>query len=630
MIRSMKTTMSAMVARNPALAALSGLVAAPALALVVGAAAWAMGAGQIARWAWAVGTAVVLAALVVSMVRHLRRGEFGLDAIAALAMASALTFGEQLAGAVVALMYAGGQALEEYAQGHAAREMTSLLARAPRHAVVHRDGALATIAIDDVVPGDRLMVRTGEVVPVDGVLIEGVATLDESALTGESLPVTHATNARVMSGVVNVGPPFDLSATHRAADSTYAGIVRLVDAARRSKAPLSRIADRYALGFFVLTVSLAGLAWLVSSDPLRLVAVLVVATPCPLILAVPVAIVAGMSRAAGRGILIKSARALEALGRIRTLLIDKTGTLTHGRSRVMAVETMGEADPDEVLRTAASLAQASRHTASEALVDAALARGQKLTTPTQVVETAGAGVKGSVEGRQVAIGRADFVAAHAEQSAGAPHTGSPGAPGVMRMTVAIDGAMQAKFTLADAVRDDAAHTLQGLRDGGINRIVLLTGDRAGVAAPIASALGIDACIAEASPEGKIDAVVAELGHGPTMMVGDGINDAAALARADVGVALAAHGSAAAIEAADVVVLVDRLDRITDAMAIARDTRGIALQSALAGMALSLIGMVVAALGYLPPINGAIAQEVIDVAVVLNGLRALGGGLRARR
>jgi heavy metal translocating P-type ATPase len=625
-----KVGLSTLKERGAEFAARIGLMGAPALALIVGVVAWAAGTDDAARWSWAIGTAVVLAALVVSMVRHLRRGEFGLDAIAALAMASALAFGEELAGVVVALMYAGGQALEGYAQGHAAREMTALLARAPHYAVVHRNGVLETVAVDDVVPGDRLMVRSGEVVPVDGVVVEGVATLDESALTGEALPAIHAVNAAVMSGVVNAGAPFDLRATHRAADSTYAGIVRLVDAARRSKAPLSRLADRYALGFLALTLALSAIAWFLSSDPRRLVAVLVVATPCPLILAVPVAIVAGMSRAASRGILIKSARALEALARVRTLLVDKTGTLTYGRSRVLSVETLGEADPDEVLRMAASLAQASRHTASEALVSAARQRGQKLATPTQVIETAGAGVEGSVEGRSVAIGRADFVSARTQPPVAASKDVVPAAPGSVRMAVAIGGALRAAVTLADTVREDAAHTLQGLRANGVARIVLLTGDRSSVAAPIATALGVDACIAEASPQQKIDAVVAELGHGATMMVGDGINDAAALARADVGVALAAHGAAAAIEAADVVVLVDRLDRIADAMAIARHTKSIALQSALAGIALSLIGMVIAALGYLQPVGGAITQEVIDVAVVLNGLRALGGGLPGRR
>lgn len=599
------------------------LVGAPFLLLVLGLAAWTTGFNEIARWAWVVGTALVLAELLVSIAGSLRRGEFGLDAIAVLAMTAALTFGEELAGIVVALMYAGGQALENYAQGHAAREMTALLSRAPRTAIVHRGEELVTVAADAIVPGDRLLIRNGEVVPVDGVVVEGLAALDESALTGEALPVERGIGASVMSGVINIGPPFDLNATHRAADSTYAGIVRLVDVARRSKAPLSRLADRYSLVFLAVTVALAGAAWLLSNDPRRAVAVLVVATPCPLILAVPVAIVAGMSRAASRGILIKSARALESLGRVRTLLVDKTGTLTHGRSRVLSIETFGEATADDILYAAASLAQASRHVASEAVVAAARERGRALAHPTEVVETAGAGVEGRVEGKTITLGRSDFVTSRSTSTATErQRAGITAAPGSARVAIAVDGAIQGVLTIADTMREDAKRTLAMLRASGIERIVLVTGDRAGVAQPIAAELGLDVCIAEASPAEKVDAVVEQSPHGPTMMVGDGINDAAALARADVGVAFGARGAAAAMEAADVVVLVDQLDRVAEAMMIARRTRTIAIQSALVGMTLSGIGMVIAALGYLQPVGGAVAQEVIDVAVVLNGLRAL--------
>jgi heavy metal translocating P-type ATPase len=597
------------------------LVAAPAAALALGLLAWALGSPEIARWLWIPGTAAVLAALVFSAAARLRRGEFGLDIIAALAMAGALVIGEELAGVVIALMYAGGQALEAFAQERAAREMTALLGRVPRTAMVYRDGALSSLPIDEIVSGDRVLIRAGDVVPTDGIVAAGTAILDESALTGEPLPVERGAAAAVMSGVTNVGHGFDLTASARAADSTYAGIIRLVDSARGSKAPISRLADRYALGFLAATVLLMAAAWLASHDVRRALAVLVVATPCPLILAVPVAMVAGMSRAARAGILVKSAQALEILARARVLLADKTGTLTHGRARLLAVEPCGSRGADETLRIAASLAQASGHPANEAVVRAARERGLALATPRNVVETPGAGLQGQVGGNSVAIGRVDFVVARGRFDP-PPAWQKSAAPGATHMAIGVDGIAAALLVLADVVRFDVAATLADLRRRGISRMVLVTGDRAGVAAEIAERLGLDAWIADATPAAKVEAVAAERRHGTTVMVGDGINDAAALARADVGVALGARGTAAASEAADVVILVDRFDRVAKAVETAQGTRAIALQSVFAGMALSAAGMIAAAAGYLPPIAGALAQEAIDVAVVLNALRAL--------
>ena len=291
--------------------------------------------------------------LLFDIVRSLRRGEIGLDIVAALSMTAALVFGEELAAIVVALMYAGGQNLESFAEGRARREMTALLDRVPRTAVRHRDEALEEVSLEAVVPGDRLFVRQGDVVPVDGTVFSGVAVLDQSALTGESLPAQHSVGESVMSGATNVGDAFDLVASHRAAESTFAGIVRLVEAAQHSKAPMARLADRFAIAFLGATVILAGGAWFFTGDPIRAVAVLVIATPCPLILAVPVAIVSGLSRAAKQGILIKGGKALEILARVRSLVIDKTGTLTHGRARIVSAHIVGQLSEDEVLRLAA-------------------------------------------------------------------------------------------------------------------------------------------------------------------------------------------------------------------------------------------------------------------------------------
>src|SRR5471032_1488372 len=338
---------------------------------------------------WAAVTLPVLAALLVEIVTSLRRGDLGLDIVAALSMTGALVVGESLAAAIVALMYAGGQYLEGYAERAARREMTALLSRVPRTAMRHRDGRLEEVALDSVVPGDRLLVRQGDVVPVDGTVVEGVAVLDQSALTGESLPAQQRAGESVLSGSTNVGDAFDLTATRLAAESTYAGVVRLVEAAQRSRAPMARLADRYAMVFLAVTAVLAAAAWWLTGDPVRAVAVLVVATPCPLILAVPVAIVAGLSRAAKLGILIKGGKAIEMLARIRALVIDKTGTLTIGHAKIVSIRPADNIVPDELLRIAASLDQASKHIIAQTIVAEARGKGLALAIPTEVMETPG-------------------------------------------------------------------------------------------------------------------------------------------------------------------------------------------------------------------------------------------------
>ena len=601
------------------------LAAVPAVALVVGVALFLFGVADVARWLFAAATGVVLLSLLRQIVASLTIGEIGLDIIAALAMGGALALGEWLAGAVVALMYAGGQALESRAQARAASEMTALLARAPQTSRILKDGTWIDVAVDQVKPGDRLLVSPGEVVPVDGRVRDGVAVLDEAALTGESLPATYGVADAVESGAQNAGGAFVMEATASAADSAFARIIGLVDAARRSKAPMARLAERYALGFLTVTLLLAGGAWFVSGEATRALAVLVVATPCPLILAVPVAIVAGMSRAATSGVLIKSARAFEALARCRTLLVDKTGTLTHGTATIAGIAPLDGFPAEEALRIAASLAQASHHVLSEALVAAARQRGHVLSQPDRVTETAGAGVVGIVEGRTVAIGRRSFVDGNFARGDGTALETAAEVDGAVELAVAVDGRIVAFVTLSDPVRPDAASSIRRLRDLGFTRVVLVTGDAAAVAARIAAPLAVDAVHADVSPAGKLAIVARETAVAPSLMIGDGINDAAALAGASVGMAMGARGSAAASEAADVVLLVDRFDRVPEAVAIAQRARQIALQSVVVGIALSVVGMVVAAAGHLPPLAGALVQEAIDVAVVINALRALGPG-----
>ncbi|WP_114350739.1 heavy metal translocating P-type ATPase [Paracoccus lutimaris] len=574
------------------------------------------GQPQAAGTVWALAVLPVLATLLLQILRSLAQGEFGLDIVAALSMSAALLFGEHLAAAVVAVMYSGGNFLESFAEGRARREMRDLLSRVPRMAARYRNGGLEDVALDRITPGDRLLIRQGDVVPVDGRIASASALLDNSALTGEALPLRLPQGAEAMSGATNAGEAFDLEATNDAGSSTYAGIVRLVEAAQRSKAPMSRLADRWSLGFLAVTLAIALAAWGLTGDPIRAVAVLVVATPCPLILAVPVALVAGLSRAAHFGVLVKGAGPLEAMARIRTLILDKTGTLTDGRPQIVGIESRADIDADEILRLAASLDQASKHPVAQAVVAAAKARGLALALPEDVAERPGEGVTGLIGGRRIAVGGSGFVA----DLAGGD--GPQGQTGQVIVSLAIDGRMAGHIVMADALREGAAEMLETLRAQGIPRILLATGDRADVAQRVTQGLGLDAIHAELSPGEKVRLVVAEHASAPVMMVGDGVNDAPALAAADVGVAMGARGAAASAEAADVVLLVDRLDRIAPGIEIARRARSIALQSVIVGIGLSVLGMLAAGFGYLTPVQGALLQEVIDVAVILNALRAL--------
>jgi heavy metal translocating P-type ATPase len=595
-------------------------------AVVAGALLWLAGAHAAADIAWAAAVILALIPLGISVARDLLHRETGVDLIALLAMAGSLILGQFLAGAVVGLMLSGGQALERYASSRARRELSALLARAPR--VVHRyeHGFLTAPDIGEVRKGDLLLVKPGEVVPVDGVITSPVALLDESALTGESRPAERLIGDTVRSGVVNADGPFDMRALTTADQSTYAGIVRLVREAQASKAPFVRLADRYAMWFLPVTLGVALLAWAVSGDPVRALAVLVVATPCPLILAAPVAIVAGISRAASRGIIVKGGGALETLARARTVVFDKTGTLTSGSPRVASVQAFGAIEADELLRLAASLDQVSLHVFASGIVLAAAARHLDLEFPTEVHEHGGKGIEGAVSGRHIALGQARWLAAgKALPDAATALRNRLETGGAMAVFVAVDGAIAGALVIEDPVRADTPEALRTLRLAGITRIVLLSGDRPDVAQRVGGSLGVDTVLSEHTPEQKVQAVLHERAQAVTVMIGDGVNDAPALAAADVGIAMGARGATASSEAADAVIVVDRLDRVAEAVLISRRAREIAVQSVLAGMALSGFGMVLATFGMLPPVAGAFFQEAIDVAVILNALRALTGG-----
>ncbi len=607
------------------------LIAIALAGLSLGATAWALGRTDLADWCWAAGTLPVVSGLLVAMIRDLLAGRVGVDAVAFVSMTGALVLGQTLAGIVIAIMYAGGNVLEDFAIARAERDLKSLIDRAPRIAHKWSGSQVTNVPIEQVAVGDDILVRAGEVIPVDGLITSEVAVIDEAALTGEPIPVSRQPGELARSGTINAGDAFEMRASATASESTYAGIVRMVNAAQMSKSPFIRLADRYAILLLPVTLIIAGGAWLASGDPVRGLAVVVAATPCPLILAAPVAFIAGVAQAARRGILIKGSGPLEALAQARTVMFDKTGTLTVGGARLVAIEAPAGENPDEILRIAGSLEQASHHVVAAAIVEAARSKGMKLSVPSQVRETLGSGLEGVLDKKAVRVGSHQMVYGARKPEAWAARALRRAAwRSALSVFVAVEGRTIGALLLADELRRETPRAVQALRSAGISRLAMVTGDRADAAETIGAALNLDVVLADREPADKVDAVATERRQNPTVMVGDGINDAPALAAANVGIAMGARGASATSEAADVVILMDRLDRVSDAIVIARRTRGIALQSIFAGMALSGIAMGFAAIGLLPPIAGALTQEVIDVAVILNALRALSSGQKIGR
>jgi heavy metal translocating P-type ATPase len=598
----------------------------PAIAmasLIAGGAAWLWPASPVAaRDIWLAGLVVTGAPLALRTMRGVIARHFAADVVAAIAIVTAILLQEPLAGLVIVLMQSGGEALERYAAGRATNAVRDLEASAPH--IAHRmeaDGGIRDVAVAAVAVGDRVLVRPGEMVPCDGIVLDGRSHVDTSRLTGEPIPMLATTGTRLMSGSVNGEGPLTVRITAVSRESQYARIVDLVRAAQASKAPLQRVADRYAAWFTPITLALCAITYAVTRDASRVLAVLVVATPCPLILAVPVAILGGINRAARRRIIVRNGAALEALARITTAVFDKTGTLTIGRPRVRDVHSLGTWRPSELLRLAAAVEQASSHLLARTTVEAAHESGIVLPTATQVIESPGAGVRGIVDGHRVIVGARTLVMGHApdlaDRLAADDRDGA-----ALRAFVVIDEALAGTITYADEMRPRLPQFFGDLRSLGVRHTVLLSGDRMANVRAVAEIVGITDARGDLLPADKLE-VVHGLARGgeSVLMVGDGTNDAPALSAAQVGVAIASHGGGITAEAADVVLLTDDVTRVADAIRIGRRTMRVARESIWVGLGLSSVAMIAAAFGLLLPAVGALLQEAIDVAVILNALRA---------
>jgi len=590
-----------------------------------------IGAGLVARVAapaaghdrtiWYVGLVIAGGLVVARTVQGALRGHFAADVVATLAIVASALLGQPFVGLVIVVMQTGGEALERYAEGRASDAVRALEAAAPRIAHRVRNGHVEDVAVDDVSPDDVLLVRPGELVPCDAIVLEGSAHVDVSMLTGEPLPLSASRDVRLMSGSANLDGALTVRALAPARESQYARIVALVRSAQASKAPLQRIADRYAVWFTPATLAVCVIAYVTSGDWLRVLAVLAVATPCPLILATPVAVIGGINRAARRHIIIRHGTALERLGATTVAVFDKTGTITIGQPRVSHVVPADGRPVNCVLRLAGAVERSSGHLLARTLVDAAEAAGLELPAASDVVESPGRGVAGTVDGHRVVVGARAFVLDHVSDGEAAVRRLEPATAG-LRAYVAIDGAVAGIVEYADELRPGVSQVFRDLGDLGVNRIMLLSGDHAENARSVAAAAGIVEVQGDLLPEGKV-AVVRELvGTGESvLMVGDGTNDAPALSAATVGVALAGHGGGITAEAADVVILIDDLTRVVEAMRVSRRTMHIARQCIAVGLGLSAVGMVAAAMGGLAPTAGALVQEGIDLAVIVNALRA---------
>lgn len=568
---------------------------------------------------WLLGSVAIIEVLPLAwqMWQDVRTGSYGIDILAATAIVVSVILGQYWAGMVVVLMLTGGEALEDFAEHRARSELDALLARAPQQAHVMRKGKTLDVSVDELHVSDKIIVKPGEVVPVDAVVIEGAASFDESSLTGESLPQAKDIKDQLLSGSINLDGVVTAQATASAEDSQYQQIIKLVQAAAVSQTPFVRLADRYSLPFTVLAYAISLAVWAFSGQAIRFLEVIVVATPCPLLLAAPIALISGMARASSYGIIVKGGAALERLAEAKTIAFDKTGTLTSGVPKVDKIVTFGSFKQDEVLALAASLEQASNHVLAEAIVSQAQIKKLRFTKVKQLQEVSGRGLQAVLKGQEVLVGRLSLLAEHGVKI---PAKFKQASIKQTAVYVSIDGDLAGVITLEDALRPESQATLQALHQLGIKDVLMVTGDNQATAQTIAKQVGITHVHADALPADKLH-ILEDIKSRPLIFVGDGVNDAPILTAADVGIALGARGSTAASESADMVIMADDLGHVVTAVAIAKQTFKIARQSIRVGIGLSLLLMLTFATGRFSPLAGAMAQEVVDVFVIFNALRA---------
>lgn len=587
------------------------------VAIAVGLALQLMGLGTAAQWLLSIVAIITALPLLWEMFEDVRSGRYGIDILAITAIVAAVILGEYWAAIVVSLMLTGGESLEDYAQRRARSELDALLKNAPQTAQVIRKGKTLKVKVSELHVGDKILINAGDAVPADAVVIEGTANFDESSLTGESLPQAKQTGDQLLSGSINQDGSIQAKVTASAEDSQYQQIVKLVKSAANSQAPFVRLAERYSVPFTILAFSIAGGMWVLTGEPIRFLQVIIVATPCPLLLAAPIALISGMSRASNYGIIVKTGAAMERMAEAKSIAFDKTGTLTRGEFEVTGVVAAAGHTKEEVLRLAASLEQGSNHVIGKAIVAAAVDKKVKLTKAKHIKETAGKGLLTSVKGQEVVVGRLAFLE---ERGIGKPANLKVDTTAKTTVYVATDGEMIGALSLSDELREEAKSTIARLRDMGLKKVLLITGDNNSAAKHVAKQLGLDEVHAEALPVDKLG-VLDQTKDRPLIFVGDGVNDAPILTAADVGVALGAKGSTAASESADMVIMVDSVGRVATAYEIAKRTFSIARQSILIGIALSVGLMILFATGKFSPLTGAILQEVVDVFVIFNALRA---------
>lgn len=576
---------------------------------------------------WVLGTVSIIAVLPIirEMWEDIRTGRYGIDILAVTAIVTAVLLHQYWAAIVIVVMFTGGEALEDYAGRRAKTELDALLARVPAQATIIRKGKKLTIAVSEIRVGDLVELKPGEVVPVDAVITEGTADFDESSLTGESLPQQKQVGDQLLSGSINVDSVITAKCIRVASESQYEQIIKLVRAASASQAPVIRLADRYSIPFTLAAYSIALAAWYLGHSSLRFLEVIVVATPCPLLIAAPVAIISGVSRAAKRGIIIKTGAALEQLAEARTVAFDKTGTLTTGVLTVDTVTAYAPYKKQVLLGLAASLEQSSNHVLAQAIVTYAKESGAKVAKSKHVKELAGKGLTATVSGKEVMVGRLSFLN---ELGVELPAKFDKKTSKAKTATfVAVDGKLAGIITFSDSVRQESAETIARIKNYGIQTL-MITGDNKSAAQAIAKQLRINQVHAEALPAQKLH-LLEGVTDRPVAFVGDGVNDAPVLTASNVGIALGARGSTAASESADMVIMLDDISRVADAVDVAKRTFRIARQSIIGGIALSVILMLVFATGHFPPLLGALLQELVDVIVIFNALRAHGSWKRTR-